>query len=111
MQKCMNKMAPRFVFALICYDLWGPRASQKQLRRGNPKRPQKVKPGVTLLVAFGYFCIKAVLLCILLASIFMLFFGIAFGRRPPAASLWILKSFHGPCWGHFAHSFADAAKL
>ena len=46
----------------------------------------------------------------LLASVFMHAFSIAFGT-PPAASLWVLGSFQNPSWRHFAYFFADASKL
>ena len=49
-------------------------------------------------------------LCILFVQIYMLIFGIAFGR-PPQAFLRILGSFQGAFWGNFEHFFADAAKL
>ena len=43
-------------------------------------------------------------------SFLLLIFGIVFAR-PLAASLSILESFQGPCWGHFGNCFAEAAKL
>ena len=49
-------------------------------------------------------------MCILFALIFMLIFGIAFGR--PLAAFWrIVGSTQGPFWSPLAHFFADAAKL
>ena len=42
--------------------------------------------------------------------ILVLVFGIAFGK-PPVAILQISGSFQGVFWDHFAHLFADAAKL
>ena len=58
----------------------------------------------------GHFCSKIDFLCILFVLIFMLIFGIAFGR-PPASILKIWGSFQGAFWGHFVYFFADAAKL
>ena len=76
-----------------------------------PKKPQNGKLLSPVLGAIlGQFRFRIVFFCIFGLPLFLLVFGIAFGRPPvPILEIWGL--FQGPFWNHFEHFFADAAKL
>ena len=92
----MEKVIQKWCFLRFCYDIGGPRASRKQLRRRNRKWPEKVAPGVSFSGGyFGSFLLPKRIWEDSVDVYFYAYFFIAFGK-PSVAVLEIWGSFQGP---------------